>query len=115
MENVKKEVEAEKVNDSQKYCSGAGVGGEMAKELCDILGISHCRHFVLDFNRSDVFTATATVTIREPEMKKISVVIQKYKLIVDPETVETKIIDEGTIEGDPNGFRDSEQHKNEEA
>lgn len=74
--------------------TGSGAGGELAQEICEVLGIKHCCGLNLDFQRRGVFTVTATVTIREPEMDKIVKVLKKYELRIGKEICSEDVTDE---------------------
>jgi len=77
----------EKNNKTNGPMAGSHKGGQLAKEICDILGIKHCKYLVLDFPRTGLFTATATVNIHQSDLEGVMVLIKKYNIYVGDEEI----------------------------
>jgi hypothetical protein len=65
---------------------GMGKIEEVAKEICDVLGIEHARKLDIHFEAGKIATVEAEFYPVIDNIKQFPVIIKKYKLVVDEES-----------------------------
>jgi hypothetical protein len=55
-------------------------GGQIAKEICDALGLKHVRDLKIHLSQGSLFTATAEMYLDDEGAKKLPAILKKFVL-----------------------------------